>query len=266
MSCWRAIGSPDINQCLTTLKAFDGCGFKPYLILNSFPMELGGKIVSIDIEVVDAPLDYHLILSRSWFYSMTAVTSSIFRLIQFPHHGQIVTIDHLDFCTPNLRGQHTNNVPFVEGSNISYESVGVGLLKDSSLMGTFPLPTLNPPPKVATVNTISTFLPQSHESIDPWIVPSPIASSLPISQDPIPLSSSSLGEHLATSHHKIQRTKSKGAGVGSEIHIKNLQPLDIMLVIIHPQPVLIMLGQKHPLPAIMMGINWPMDIMPEHRH
>ena len=40
LSCWKTIGSPDINQFPTTLKAFDGRGFKPYGILNSFPVEL----------------------------------------------------------------------------------------------------------------------------------------------------------------------------------------------------------------------------------
>ena len=65
LSCWRAIGSLDINQSLTTLKAFDGRGFKPYGIFNYFPMELGGKTMSIDIEVVDAPLDYNLLLGCS---------------------------------------------------------------------------------------------------------------------------------------------------------------------------------------------------------
>ena len=105
LSCWRAITSPDINQSSATLKAFDCHGFKPYGILNSFPMELGGKTMSIDIKVVDAPLDYNLLLSHSWLYYMTVVASSIFRLIQFPHQGQIVAIDQLDFCTPDLRSQ-----------------------------------------------------------------------------------------------------------------------------------------------------------------
>ena len=128
LSCWRAIGFPDINQSPTTLKAFDGPGFKPYEILNSFPVELGGKIVSVNIEVVDAPFDYNLLLGHSWFYAMIVVTSLIFFLLQFPHQGQIVTINQLDYCTPSLRGQNTNNVPFVEGSKLTYEHVGVGLL------------------------------------------------------------------------------------------------------------------------------------------
>ena len=78
LSCWRAIGSSDINQSLTTLKAFDGHGFKPYGILNYFPVEMGDKTMSIDIKVVDDPLDYNLLLGHSWFYALSAVSSSIF--------------------------------------------------------------------------------------------------------------------------------------------------------------------------------------------
>ena len=78
LSCWRDIGSSNINQSPTTLKTFDGHGFKRYGILNYFPMELGGKTMSIDIKVVNAPLDYNLLLGYTWFYAMTAVASSIF--------------------------------------------------------------------------------------------------------------------------------------------------------------------------------------------
>ena len=78
LSCWRAIGSPDINLSPTTLKAFDGRGFKPYEILNFFLVEIGGKTMSIDIKVVNAPLDYNLLLNHSWFYAMSMVASSIF--------------------------------------------------------------------------------------------------------------------------------------------------------------------------------------------
>ena len=60
-------------------------------------------------------------------------------------------------------------------------------------------------PMVATVNTVLTLSRQSLGSSDPRVVLSPIASSLPVSQDPIPLPSSSLGEHLSTSNHKFWR-------------------------------------------------------------
>ena len=55
-----------------------------------------------------------------------------------------------------------------------YESIGVGLLKDSSLMGTFPTPLPLTTHHIATINMISTMAYQSLESSDPWIVPSPL--------------------------------------------------------------------------------------------
>ena len=62
LSCWRAIGSPEINRSPATLKDFDGRGFQPYGLLPSIHVELGGKLVSIHIEVIGAPLDYNLLL------------------------------------------------------------------------------------------------------------------------------------------------------------------------------------------------------------
>ena len=51
----------------------------------------------VEVEVVDAPLDYNLLLGRSWTYAMHVVVSTIFRVLCFPHEGQIVTIDQLSF-------------------------------------------------------------------------------------------------------------------------------------------------------------------------
>ena len=65
LSCWRSIGSLEINRSPTTLKDFDGHGFQPYGLLPAIHVELGGNLVSIHIEVVDAPLDYNLLLGRN---------------------------------------------------------------------------------------------------------------------------------------------------------------------------------------------------------
>ena len=111
--------------------------------------------------MVDAPLDYNLLLERSWFYVMTVVASSVFQCVQFPHQGKIVTIDQLDFCTPDARIPATNNIPFLGDHKIMYESIGVGLLKDSSLMGTFPTPLPPTAHHIVVVNMISTMPYQS---------------------------------------------------------------------------------------------------------
>ena len=44
------------------LKAFDGHVFKPHGIVPLFPVTLGGKTVTVEVEVVDAPIDYNLLL------------------------------------------------------------------------------------------------------------------------------------------------------------------------------------------------------------
>jgi hypothetical protein len=68
----------------------------------------------------------------------------------------------------------TNNIPFLGDHKITYESIGVGLLKDSSLMGTFPTPLPPTTHHIATVDMISTAAYQYLESSDPQIVPYPL--------------------------------------------------------------------------------------------
>ena len=64
VSCWRVISSPELMKSPTTLKAFDERGFQPHGLLPTLSIELGGNIVSIQVEVVDAPLDYNMLLGR----------------------------------------------------------------------------------------------------------------------------------------------------------------------------------------------------------
>jgi hypothetical protein len=112
-TCWQALGSPTLATSQTILKALDGHLFSPHGILSAFPIELGGKIVTVEVEVVNAPLDYNLLLGRSWFYPMRAVASTVYRLVRFPHQGKIVSIDQLDYCSPNVRFDATTNIPLV---------------------------------------------------------------------------------------------------------------------------------------------------------
>jgi hypothetical protein len=170
-ACWKAIGSPPLNESQNTLKAFNGSSFKPYGFLPSFPVTLEGKIVQVEVEVFDAPLDYNLLLGRSWIDSMRIVVSTLFRVVRFPHQGKVVTVDQLSFFNSDTR---TGNVSFIAKTLPGYKNVGVGLLKDSSLMGTFPIPLPDVPrPSVASINMISTIPHELPMSSNPWIVPDP---------------------------------------------------------------------------------------------
>jgi hypothetical protein len=100
---------------------------------------------------------------------MHAVVSTLFHVVRFPHQGKVVTVDQLAFFNFDT---HTGNVPFIAKTPPGYENVGVGLLKDSSLMGTFPIPPPDVPRlSVASISMISTMPHEIPTSHDPWIVP-----------------------------------------------------------------------------------------------
>jgi len=118
IQCWKSLGSPTLNQSPTILKDFDGRGFHPFGILQDLPLGVEGKIVNLDVEVVDAPLNYNLLLGRSWSYAMTAVVPSIFRLIMFPHKGNIVKIYQLSYYSSDPAS--TDSIQHIGKSTIPY--------------------------------------------------------------------------------------------------------------------------------------------------
>jgi hypothetical protein len=91
--CWKSLGSPTLSQSPTMLTYFYSHSFHPHGILPAFLVHLGGKMVEVDVEVVDAPLDYNLLLGCNWTDTMTAIVLSIFYTLWFPHDGKIVMID-----------------------------------------------------------------------------------------------------------------------------------------------------------------------------
>ena len=74
------------------LTAFDGRSFQSHKIIPSLKVHLGGKTIAIEVEVVDAPLDYNILLVRNWMYSMQAVASSLFRVVCFPFNGKMLQL------------------------------------------------------------------------------------------------------------------------------------------------------------------------------
>ena len=108
------------------------------------------------MEVVDAMLYYNILLGRNWFYAMTGIALTVFRNLQFPHLGKIVTINQLDFCSRDVATPIINNIPMLGQSPPPNQQIGVGMLKDSTLMGLFP--STPPTTEVATVNMIHDWL------------------------------------------------------------------------------------------------------------
>ena len=93
MSCWKNLSSPPLSQSSTTLKAFDGRTYTPYGILRNLQVELGGKTLEIDVEVIEGNLYYNVLLGRPWIYAMAIVVSTYFRKISFPFQGGITIVN-----------------------------------------------------------------------------------------------------------------------------------------------------------------------------
>ena len=112
-SCSKALKSPNLVPSNTLLTAFNGRSFRPHGILPDFEIKLAGKVVSIEVEVIDAPLDYNLLLGRSWTYAMCAISSSVLQVVVFPHEGKLVTIDQLSFTRKGHLESNESIVPLV---------------------------------------------------------------------------------------------------------------------------------------------------------
>ena len=56
---------------------------------------IGGKTIIVEVEVIDGPLDYNVLLGILRVYAMDVVVSTYLHTITFPHKGGITFIDQL---------------------------------------------------------------------------------------------------------------------------------------------------------------------------
>jgi hypothetical protein len=91
----------------------------------------------VEVEVVDASLDYNLLLGRSWTYAMQAMVAIVFWVLLFLHEDWIVTIDQLSFSKPDPSLEEST-VPMIDNPQPGIVNIGVGLCP--YLMGTFDYP------------------------------------------------------------------------------------------------------------------------------
>jgi hypothetical protein len=197
---WQKLGSPELTPSAITLRAYDGRPSSPEGLLQNVPVELRGKTILIDIEVIDVTLDYNILFGRSYMYAMKAVASSVFRTIMFPHNGKIVTIDQVSYYEPNPFANVDNILPLIHTNQDVYPLVemGPGIFKDPSLLGTYHgAPPLLPPNQVCVVTSNQTHMKDTHPPQEAPVIPdvSAVVASLP--QEP-PTNSSTPTVHEST--------------------------------------------------------------------
>jgi hypothetical protein len=121
--CWRALGFPTLSRSPTMLTYFDSRSFHPHDILPAFPVHLGWNTIEVDVKVVDAPLDYNILLGHNWNYAMTAIVLFLFRTLCFHHDGKIVTIDQLTFTYVSPSASIGPSIPMVDTSQPIIENI-----------------------------------------------------------------------------------------------------------------------------------------------
>jgi hypothetical protein len=104
---------------------------------------LGGKIVLLDVIVVQGPLDFNMFLRHDYVYSMNVVVSTLFRVMHFLHNGSIFTIDQL---TSN--NHHPNSV-LVRASHLYVPSVVLdSTLPQINYVASYPQCSISPEHKL----------------------------------------------------------------------------------------------------------------------
>ena len=104
-------------------------------------------------------------------------------MISFPYKGTITVINQLSFSSS--ASQVNGSIPFFHLPQLEIQNIGVGILMDSTLMGTFALSPLVTLAKIASIETsymISSTLSDLREStsdyeitmLDEFLSPSPI--------------------------------------------------------------------------------------------
>ena len=139
--------------------------------------------MNIDVEVVDGPHDYNILLGIPLVYARTAIVSTYFKMSSFPHKVTITVINQLSFFSST--SQVTGSIPFFHLPRLEIQNIGLGLLKDSTLMGTFALPLPATSVEITSIDTcymISSTLSGLRKSmgdsdisaLDEFLPPSPI--------------------------------------------------------------------------------------------
>ena len=122
------------------------------------------------------PLDYKLLLGRSWTYAMCAISLPVLRVVVFPHEGKLVTVDQLNFTRKGHMESNESTISLVDQDKPVAKSLRVGIY--ASLMGTFYLlAPINYIGSASVGKSIATIV----DRTDPWVLPSHHEPEVPLS-------------------------------------------------------------------------------------
>ena len=106
---------------------------------------------------------------------MCAIASAILRIVVFPHEGNLITVDQLNFTWKSHMETNESTIPLFDRVKPTNEILGVGMY--SSLMGTFYIPSLV---NYLVSTCIGKYIETVVDRIDPLVLPSCNETKLPL--------------------------------------------------------------------------------------
>jgi hypothetical protein len=93
----------------------------------------------LDVDVIDSPLDYKILLGCSFMYVMKFFTSLIFHTMSFPQNEKLATIDQITYHDPKFQLNPNNVVPSLDGNQTiaSFFDISPRVYKYSTLLGVY---------------------------------------------------------------------------------------------------------------------------------
>lgn len=121
---WKPLICLDLTPSNITLHAYASLPSQLKGLYNDFPITLASKTISIDVEVVDAQLNYKNLLGHSFMYAMNEVSSSIFHIMMFPRDWKVVTIDQIVYHPPGASNSLENVISAVNNATFLNQTIG----------------------------------------------------------------------------------------------------------------------------------------------
>ena len=106
---------------------------------------------------------------------MSAIASTIFWVVVYPHKGKLVTIDQLSFTRKGHMESNESTIPLVDQVRHASKSLGAGMY--ASLMGTFDFPA---PISYIGSTSVGKSIAMVVDRTDPWVLPSHHEPEVPI--------------------------------------------------------------------------------------
>jgi len=153
IAIWKQLRSPELSPSTISLHTWDGHSSHSLVMYHNCLVTLVSKTIHVNIKVIDALIDYNILLGHSYTYAMLVITYVVLCKMCFPHERKVINIDHLTYYELSSLTSPKSIILSMPNkqSSTPLASVSLRVYKYSSLFGAFP----DPPPPISEPSSLS---------------------------------------------------------------------------------------------------------------